>query len=56
MPTKMPLNLQDATESWAKARFKAVGHTGMAKLIIAEASVLETKLTNRYDDTDYYSA
>ena len=41
---EMPLNLQDATESWAKARFKAVGHTGMAKLIIAEASVLETKL------------
>ena len=40
---EMPLNLQYATQSWAKQRFKAVGHTGMARFIIMQASVVETK-------------
>jgi len=41
---EMPLNLQDATESWAKERLKAVGRTGTARFIITQASVVETKL------------
>ena len=62
---RFPTSPADAMTGWAQARIKAAGTTGVARFVIEDASVIETKLkkskglkgvftnepTSRYDGT-----
>ncbi|WP_420547033.1 hypothetical protein [Curvivirga sp.] len=50
-----PISMLGTTATWAKDVFKSVGHSGTAKIIISEASIIEEPLSNNASITSTFT-